>query len=327
MNPKVSIILCGYNQAGYLDEAITSVLGQTYRNIELIVVDNGSSDSSSEIAKRHADHPAVRLLLHPSNAPVTHRLNEAVALSSGEFISILYADDFYLPNKIERQVDAFSRLSPDYGVVYSPGYRMDDATGTRWLDKTPKRSGAILKEMLAEHDSEGFINPISPLLRRECFSRCPYHEDVFMEGETIFLRLAVHYKFHYLDEPLSVMREHSHNVGKAIKLNVAQALVLLDKLANEPGFPKELLRDLRAFRGNLLGVWGWLAIRMAADPVWARTCLVSAIRLQPGQLWRPRTLGGLALSVLPAGGLRVFNRAMNAVRSHKETIAFRTDYN
>lgn len=309
-----------------MEGAVASVLSQTYPNIELVVVDNGSTDGSQAVLKQYESDPRVRLLLHPANGPVTVRLNEAIAKSSGEFISILYADDYYLPNKIERQVAAFATLSPDYGVVYSPGYRVDDRTGARWLDRTLKRSGDVLEQMFVEHDAEGFINPISPLMRRACFERCPYYEDVFAEGETIFLRFAVYFKFFYLDEPMSVMREHDLNVGKAIKVNIAISLDLLDRLAREPGFPRGLQAALTKFRGERLGVFGWLALRMAADPQWARQCFVSAIRLEPRQLLRPRTLGGLALSVLPAGAIRLFNRALNRLRAHKETIAFRADY-
>jgi hypothetical protein len=138
--------------------------------------------------------------------------------------------------------------------------------------------------------------------------------------------MAVYYKFRYLDEPLTVMREHANNLGKAIKLNATVALLLIDKLLQEPGFPPALLPDVRIFRGKLLGVWGWLGIRMAADPAWARGCLLESVRLQPKQLFRPRVLGGLALSTLPAGAVRLFNRVMNAARPHKETIAYRTDY-
>ncbi len=326
MNPKVSIILCGYNQASHVEGAIASALSQTYPNIELIVVDNGSTDGTAALLAPYAADPRVRLMLHPANAPVTRRLNEAIALSTGAFISLLYADDYYLPNKVERQVAAFATLPPDYGVVYSPGYRIDDRTGVRWLDRTLKRSGYVLEHMFTEHDNEGFINPISPLMRRECFERCPFHEDVFAEGETIFLRFALYFKFFYLDEPMSVMREHEFNVGKAIKVNISISLLLLDKLSKEPGFPRELQATFTRFRGDRLGVFGWLAIRMAADPQWARECFVSAIRLEPRQVLRPRTLAGLTLSALPASAIRLFNRALNRMRAHKETITFRTGY-
>jgi len=326
MDAKVSIIVCGYNQGPYFKDAVASALSQTHHNVEVMVVDNGSTDGTRESLKGFAFDPRVRLLLHTTNAPVTKRLNEAIALSSGEFVSILYADDYYLPQKTARQLEAFSRLPSDYGVVYSPSYRIDVVTGDKWIDPTLKKSGAVLKDMFLRAHSEGFINPISPLIRRECFSRCPFREDVFAEAENIFLRLAVAYKFHYLDEPLTVMREHSYNLGKAIKVNAEIAVILLDKLVGEPDFPQELLADSYTYRGNFLRICGWLGIRMAADPVWARACLLSAIKAQPRQLLRPRMLAGLALSMLPPGAVRLFNRALNSIRSHRETVAFRADY-
>ena len=326
MGPKVSVILCGYNQAAYLDDAVASVLSQTHRDLELIIVDNGSTDGSQELLKKYAAEPRVRLLLHPANAPVTKRLNEAIALSSGEYISLLYADDYYLPNKLERQLGEFSRLPADYGVVYSPSFRVDVATGARWIDPTLRRSGAVLKDMFLRGHSEGFINPISPMMRRECFVRYPFHEDVFVEGETIFLRFAMTFKFHFVDEPLTVMREHTSNIGKAIKANIAIALLLFDRLLAEPEFPRELLADANTYYVNLMGICGWLGIRMAADPVWARQCLIAAIRRQPAQLGRPRILAGLALSLLPVGAIRLLNRALDAMRPHNETVAFRADY-
>ena len=326
MNSTVSVVLAGYNQAAYLDGAIASVLDQTHRELELIVVDNGSTDGSQALLKKYEGDPRVRLLLHATNAAVTTRLNEAIAVASGQFVSILYADDYYLPHKLERQLDAFSRLPPDYGVVYSPGYRLDAATGRRWIDRTLRRSGSVLKDMFLEHYTEGFINPISPLMRRECFIDHPFDEDVFMEGESIFLRFAMTYKFSFLDEPLTVMREHDSNVGKAVKRNAATAFVLLDKLVKDPRFPPDTLGALGVFRTNFTAVCGWLAIRMAVDPEWARVCFLSAVRSQPSLLLRPRILAGLVLSILPASAICRFNTALNAVRSHKETVAFRADY-
>ncbi|MDA1166265.1 MAG: glycosyltransferase [Planctomycetota bacterium] len=322
---RVSIILCGYNQAEYLRDAIASALSQTHRNLELIVIDNGSTDGSRELLTTYRDEHRVHLFLHDDNAALTKRLNQAIAFSTGQYVSILYADDYYLPNKLERQLHAFSSLPPDYGVVYSPGYRIDALSGHRWIEKTLKVSGAILGEMFARQD-EGFINPISPLIRKECLIDYPFHEDLFIEGESIYWRIAMTYKFHYIDEPLSVMREHAGNRGKAIKLNAQMVLTLFDKLAREPAFPPGLLPALERFRANFLAACGWLAIRVATDPRWARTCVFSAIRSRRQTLLRPRTVAALILSVLPVAGVRAFNRGLNAVVKSNERIAYRTDY-
>ena len=318
--------LSSYNQVAYLDGAIASVLTQTLDSLELIIVDNGSTDGSHELLRKYTADPRIRLMLHDRNEAVTRRLNGAIASATGDFVSILYADDYYLPDKLARQLAAFDSLPLDYGVVYSPCYREDARTGERWTDPTLKRSGSVLKDMFALHFSEGFINPISTLIRRDCFARCPFHEDVFVEGESIFLRLAVTYKFWYVDEPLAVMREHATNMGKAIKKNTAVAVDLLDRLPQEPGFPAGLLPDLRAFRATLLGNCGWLGIRMAEDPEWARACVMAAYRTRRTQLLGPRAAAALALSACPVSMIRVFNRMMTRIRRNKETVAFKEDY-
>jgi glycosyltransferase involved in cell wall biosynthesis len=323
--PTVSIILSGYNQRPFVEGAIDSALGQTYPHVELVIVDNGSTDGSQALLKNYGTDPRVRLRLHAANGPVTQRLNDAINAASGDFISILYADDFYLPHKLERQLEEFSKLPPDYGVVYSPGLRLDAATGRQWLDQSLKSSGAILKDMFRRHEREGFINPISPLMRKSCFVDYPFHEDLFVEGESIFLRFALTYKFQYVDEPLSVMREHSSNMGKAVIRNTDVAIASLDKLVQDRSFPPDAMPDLLAFRGSLLARCGWLGIRMAEDPRWARACVVGAIQAQPKVLLRPRTLATFALSSLPTAAIRLFNRALNA-RDHKETVAFKADY-
>lgn len=326
MDPKVSIVFCSYNQIEYLEGAIASALSQTHRNLELIIIDNGSTDGSQELLKRYRTDPRVQLLLHNSNDKVTKRMNEGIALSSGQYLSFLYADDYYLPHKLERQLQEFSRLSADYGVVYAPGYRLDARTGHQWVDRTLKASGAILKDMLLRIHSEGFIDPIAPLMRRECLIRCPFREELFTEGESILFRIAMTYKFRFIDEPLTVMREHPSNMGKAIRLNAAAVSVIMDKLSKESDFPPDLTADLNTYRANSKALFGWLAIRMAADPAWARDCFVSAIKLRPTHVFRPRTLAGLALSTLPARAVRGFNATLNSMRRHKETIAFKTDY-
>lgn len=323
--PRVSIVLCGYNQAAYLEHSIASALNQTHRNIELIVVDNGSTDGSQELAERYRSDPRVRLLLHPRNGPVTQKLNEAIAAATGEYVSLLYADDYYLPHKIERQLQAFSTLPPDYGVVYAPGYREDEASGRRWLDRTLKVSGWILKDMFDLRD-EGFINPIAPLLRKQCFIDFPFHEDLFVEGECIFWRIAMTHKFHYLDEPLIVMREHAGNIGKAVKLNAQMVLTVYDKLEREPAFPRGLLHDLNTLRGDFIGGCAWLGIRLAGDPRWARSCVRLALRWQPRQIVRPRMLATMGLCLAPETVVRVFNRVLNAALRRNETVGFRADY-
>jgi glycosyltransferase involved in cell wall biosynthesis len=310
--PLVSTVLCTYNQGEYIREAAESVLAQTYQNIELVVIDNGSTDSTAELLRGYEADGRVRLLLHPENGPVTKRLNDGVAASRGEFVSILYGDDYYLPEKFERQVACFAGLDESYGVVYGPGYRLDAKTGGRWLDPSLRASGLVLKEMLLNH-AAGPVNPISPLMRRACFERFPYRENLFVEGEAINLRFATAFKYAFLDEPLVVMREHERNIGKAVKANVERLMIALDRLVEEQGFPPDCRRAVETFRARVLRDSAWQGVRVMCDPRWARRCFGRALAVQWEQAVHPRVLLGLPLTLLPPGALRTLNGAVQGL--------------
>lgn len=316
MTPLVSVVLCSYNQGRYVVDAVHSVVQQTYPNWELIVVDNGSTDDTQVRLRQYFGHPRIKLLLHDENRPVTRRLNEGIAASRGELISLLYSDDYYLPRKLELQVECFSRLGADYGVVYSPGYRLDVGTGVKTLDASLKVSGDVLNALLLRHH-EGFINPIAPLMRRACFERYPFQEDLFVEGESINLRFAMTFKFFYLDEPLVVMREHETNIGKALKANIDRLMTVLDRLQRHPDLPPSAASSVPVFRSRVLRDAGWQGLRAVDDVRWARECYRRAVAIQPRQRFHPRVLLGRALATLPSGGRRALNRLANRLRGRR----------
>src|SRR5688500_6926597 len=119
--PLVSVVLIFFNAASFIEEAIASVFGQTYRNWELLLVDDGSVDRSTDIAKGYADkHPdRVRYLEHAGhqNQRMSASRNLGIRHASGKYIALLDADDLWLPNKLERQV-AILESHPDVGMLY-----------------------------------------------------------------------------------------------------------------------------------------------------------------------------------------------------------------
>src|SRR5438105_185139 len=117
VTPTVSVVLNYYNHEPYIGEAIESVLSQTFCDLELILIDNGSTDGSRRVMQSFDDE-RIRLILHDRNESLSKRLNEGVAAACGEFVSILYSDDMFLAHKLERQVEIFASLPEDYGVVY-----------------------------------------------------------------------------------------------------------------------------------------------------------------------------------------------------------------
>ncbi|HKM19765.1 MAG TPA: glycosyltransferase [Candidatus Dojkabacteria bacterium] len=129
MNPKVSILMPSFNYENYIKIAIDSVLQQTYTNWELIIIDDGSTDSSVSIIKEYKDK---RIKLHTQkNRGVTKTLNKAFQLSKGEYICFLDADDSYHPNKLKEQIEMMQK---GYDLVTTKVSAID-ANGQKSGDK------------------------------------------------------------------------------------------------------------------------------------------------------------------------------------------------
>ena len=294
-DPIVSVILTSYNQGQWLREAIESVLAQTCRAWELIVIDNGSTDHSPAITEEYRTHPQIKVLRYERNSPHTMICNAGVSLSRGRYISLLCSDDYYLPTKLERQVGAFERLSEEYGVVYSAGYRLHP-NGRLVLSPCGQYRGNVLEALLTQPQ---FFPPISPLVRVECLYRYPFNEAIFMEGEGIYAKIGMHYWFHPLLEPLVVMRDHENSMGKEIMPNLQRNILMYEALFAHQDFPEEL----KSLRGGALGrtyrLGGWEMIRRERNYQQAGEWLRKAIECNPGLAKDLRVQVGLVISSLP----------------------------
>ena len=126
--PLVSVLVSNFNYAAYLEEAIEGVIGQTYGNLELIVCDDGSTDRSREVLERYARLDGRVRPIFQENAGQAAALNAAFQASSGEVISLLDADDVFLPEKLRRVVEAFMS-HPGSGFAIHRMRRVDRGRG------------------------------------------------------------------------------------------------------------------------------------------------------------------------------------------------------
>lgn len=310
----VAVVICTYNQRETIVHAVESVLRQTRPPEEVVIVDNGSGDGTPDLLRERFGHlPNVRLMMFDTNLSITRRLNAAISATRSDYVSILYGDDYYLPDKLEKQVDAFAGLGPEYGVVYSPGFRLFVGTGALAVDRTLTSSGHILGELLR---ADGvFINPISPLMKRRCFEAYPFNEDVFVEGELIFYRFAIDWRFKYIDTPLVVMRDHDTNIGKDVDRNVRIYMKLFDHLEAEQRFPREYLRLVRRLRGRMWAVAAFHALRDREDQRLARECVRHVGRYSPTLFLQRRLIVATVMAHAPRAALRAFNRFRNRTRA------------
>ena len=115
--PLVSVITITRNRGQLIGRCIASVLGQTYRNIEYIIVDGASNDNTDEVVSSFQDDRLNYVKLE-TNWPIVDTINHGVKLSTGKYITFLDSDDEYVPTKIEKQVRLIESLSEDYGMIY-----------------------------------------------------------------------------------------------------------------------------------------------------------------------------------------------------------------
>lgn len=305
--PVVTVVLTSYNHEQWIRESIESVLGQTYPHWELLIIDHDSTDGTPAILEEYRSHPKVTITRYGQDSPVTANCNDAIRRARGLYFSLLTSDDYYLPEKLERQVAAFESLSPEYGVVYSTGYRLMRDGRIRLVPGGTHR-GNIMKALLTEPQ---FFMPIAPLVRMECLQRYPFNESIFVEGEGIYAKIAMRYWFHPLPEPLVVMRDHENNMGKEIAPNLQRNVLMYEALFAHPEFPKEL----KPLRGVALGgtyrIGGWEMIRRERNYQKGAEWLRKAIECNPALAKDPRVRAGLAIGVLPMPLAHFCNWALN----------------
>ena len=200
--PKVSVLLCVYNGAAHLRQALDSIFAQTLRDFELIAVDDGSTDTTPEILRGCAD-PRLVVLTQP-NLGLTHSLNRALGLARGEYIARQDADDISEPARLEKQA-AFLDAHSDIALV---------GAGTRVVDE----AGRALREYRYPADDAGLraallsrFNPLphsSVTFRREVAISLGGWDERFMKSQDyeFYLRLIEGHRIASLPEPLITLR-------------------------------------------------------------------------------------------------------------------------
>ena len=115
---RVSIIIISYNHEQFIEDAIESILCQTYKHIELIIVDNNSSDTTPEILKQYKDVDNIKVIFLESNTGITGGINEGLKYASGEFVSFFASDDIMISNRIELQVNSLKKRARGHCLLW-----------------------------------------------------------------------------------------------------------------------------------------------------------------------------------------------------------------
>jgi glycosyltransferase involved in cell wall biosynthesis len=246
----VSVVIPTYNSAPYIAQTLASVLAQTVADLEVLVVDDGSTDGTPGIVRRLAD-PRVRLIAQ-TNAGVCRARNRGIAEARSGLICLLDHDDYWYPDKLQRQLDVLAR-HPQAGVAYSTFERWhaDPASGrfpppesfdfsATPDDVDPEFSGWVHHQFLLDC----WMLTSTSMFRREVFERCGSFDESlpFSEDWDLWLRVAREFQFVQLRLPTTLYRMHATQ-GSGLHRPVDYRTRLLERTAAQYGLAS---RDGRA---------------------------------------------------------------------------------
>jgi glycosyltransferase involved in cell wall biosynthesis len=216
--PSVSVIITCYNYGRYLDTCLSSVIAQTYKDYEIVVIDDGSTDNTQDVIEPYLSMPNLRYI-RQANAGQACAKNTGTRNSSGRFVAFLDADDAWEPSKLAKQMVLFSNDS--IGVVFSRFRFMDEHDNV--LDEIKVSDKYLLprKGKVADYFIfDNFVPFSSSVVRRECLIRCGSFDESLRMGIDwdLWLRISTEYEFDFVNEPLMMYRlGHSGQMSKNLE--------------------------------------------------------------------------------------------------------------
>jgi glycosyltransferase involved in cell wall biosynthesis len=207
--PLVSVVIPAYNAEKYVAEAVDTVLAETYDNIEVIIVDDGSTDQTAERVKPFLEDPRVKYIRQPNAGPAAAR-NRAIRETRGELIAFLDADDRWEPRKLERQVPLFR--NPKVGMVYCPADEFtEDGRDIPSTAALEARRGRAFWDILLGN----FVVLSSAVVRKSCIENVGDFDPSLPTAEDteFYARVTHDYELDYVDEPLFQRRLHGENLS------------------------------------------------------------------------------------------------------------------
>jgi len=212
-NPKVSVILPVYNCEKYLQYAIESILDQTFKDFELLILDDGSTDKSSEIAKKYAAKDnRIRYFYH-SNMGLAKTLNKGLKLARGVYIARQDADDISHPERLEKQVKYLDG-HPEIALVGTSMYQIDEKGKKLYFYKFPTSHNKIIK--LLEKGENPFPHT-SIMIRKSVINMIGGYRELFKKAQDydLYLRVCERFKVASIPEPLVQVRFHEESISRS----------------------------------------------------------------------------------------------------------------
>lgn len=258
---RISVFITSYNQKRFLIEAIESVLNQTVKPFEIIVVDDCSTDGSRELIAAYASRYTELLvpIYHTRNKGVTQSRIDALCAVTGDYVTYVDGDDRFLPSKLEEEAEAL-RATPSAKIAFSNNYYMSE-DGARiwiWADGEKPPEGDVFRQTFAREFPRRSLFRME-LVEYKAWKRVGFHDPnlALYEDFDMRIRLTKHYHVVYRDMPLSEIRTNNSGLSSSA---VSQHLTALEyiyrknrPLLNDLSIPqrKDVKRKLRNWMARI----------------------------------------------------------------------------
>jgi glycosyltransferase involved in cell wall biosynthesis len=242
----VSVIIPAYNEAATVERTISSVLNQTYSDLEVLVVDDGSTDETAALVRRMADLDHRIKLLQKANGGLVSARNCGIAHAQGEFIALLDADDLWHPEKIRKQLKVLRSRADRVGLVYCWSRAIDEQDRVLF-DVTPC---ALRDNVYAALIIRNFLSSGAPLVRRRCVEEVGGYDVTLSsrgaaccEDLKFNLDIAERYDFDLVPEFLLAYRRRAGSMSSNYDSMLRSHKVVIDEVRERhPELPEKLFR-------------------------------------------------------------------------------------
>lgn len=282
-NPKVSVIIPTYNREHLISRSIESVLNQTYKDFEVIIVDDASTDNTEELITKK--YPDVIYIKHDINRGAAAARNTGLNVVRGKYIAFHDSDDEWLPEKLEKQMVIFEKF-PEVGIVYTDMLRISEDGRMDYWNSPSIQSNTLINEKTLDYQVTG-IGIQSTVILKECIEYVGFFDDKLprLIDLELFIRLSKYFKFYHLREPLVKYYEND-GISTNIIAGYTARIYLLNKffecLKGNKKFLAKQYYDIGYSMmsiGNLKSGRNYLIKAIKSNPIAVKSLVLIAISL------------------------------------------------
>jgi len=320
---KISIIIPTYNYAQYICEAIESVLNQTYKDFEIIVVDDGSTDNTKEVIKPYLNK--IKYIYQQNSGPSAAR-NRGIKEAKGEYIAFLDADDIWLAQKLELQIK-FMEKEKEVGLIFSDMILFNEKGIIKnsflkeklFFNKLSIKPLSFTEKVIYDNVfnallQENFIPTNTVIVKKECFNKVGFFDKTLfsVEDRDMWLRIGLFYDIGFINSPLVLTRFHETNISANQELALKSRLKVMKKFLNYSNLPIKSKKIIKQTINKIYFDLGYLYFTYEKFPL-SRIYFRKFLKENPF-IFKPWIY--ILLSVLPTSDIRKLKNLKEKIKNN-----------